>query len=127
MKWIKKLIIKYYDWKLKQKYKHLQLTPQSQYLMKYIIDYYLNETTDQQIDRYEAQITALASRINMPKTEKAIPEELKPAFLHMHAAIITLRTLLIMCPNKEEWLNNINDLEMRQMISHPLIITNEVQ
>ena len=127
MKWFKKLIIKYYMWKLKRRCKNLQIAPQGQYFIKYIIDYYINETTDQKIDRYETQITALAERIKLPKTQNPIPDELKPAFLHMHAAIMALRTLLMMCPNKEEWLANINDNDIRRMVSNPLTITEEVQ
>lgn len=127
MKWIKKLIAKYYMWKLKQKYKHLRLTPQGEYFIKYIIDYYINETTTEPIDRYEAQITALSEKIKLPATEKPIPDDLKPGFLHYHAAILTLRGLLFTSEHRNEWLQSINDSEIKAMISNPLYIINEVQ
>lgn len=123
MKWFKKLIIKYYIWKLKRKYQYLQLTPQGQYFIKYIIDYYINETTHEQIDRYEQQITKFSKRIQLPATANPIPEELKPALLHFHAAIILLRSFLMISPDKEIWLNNIQDNEIKKMISNPLYIT----
>lgn len=122
MKWFKKLIIKYYMWKLKRKYQHLQLTPQGQYFIKYIIDYYINETTREQIDRYEQQITQFSKRITLPPTANPVPDTLKPALLHYHAAIIMFRAFLMACNNKQEWLDNIQDEEMKKMISHPLYI-----
>ena len=122
MRWIKKLIIKYYMWKLKRKYKHLQLTPQGQYFIKYIIDYYINEITDESIDRYERQITEFSKHVVLPQTINPIPDTLKPALLHYHAAILMLRTFLMVSDNKQEWLDNIQDEEIKKMISHPLYV-----
>lgn len=122
MKWIKKLIAKYYMWKFKRKYKHIQLTPQGQYFIKYIIDYYINETTDEPIERYEKQITDVSKHVTLPPTHEVISELLKPALLHYHTAIVMLRTFLMVSPNKEEWLNNIQDEEIKEMISHPVNI-----
>lgn len=122
MKWFKKLIIKYYMWKLKHKYKHLQLTPQGQYFIKYIIDYYINGTTHEQIDRYEQQITQFSKRITLPPTANSVPDTLKPVLLHYHAAIVMFRAFLMACNNKQEWLDNIQDEEIKKMISNPLQI-----
>lgn len=122
MKWIQNLIIKYRLWKLKYKYKHMHLTPQGQYFIKYILDYYINEITNEPIDRYENQITQFSKRITLPPTANPIPDILKPALLHYHAAIIMFRTFLMACDNKQEWLDNIQDEEIKKMISNPLQI-----
>ena len=122
MKWFRKLIGKYYLWKLHKKYKHLQLSPQGQYCIKYIIDYYINETTNEQIDRYEQQITELSSRIKLPNTSVPIPDTLKPSLLHFHAAIMMLKAFLMISPNKQEWLEHIEDEEIRAMIARPICI-----
>lgn len=122
MKWLKKLIAKYYTWKLKYKYRKMELAPQGQCLIQYIIDYYINETIKDPTDRYEEAITTLSKKIQLPKTAQPIPEELIPSFLHYHAAIVLLKGLLVIAPNKEEWLSRIKDEEIKQMIAHPIIV-----
>ena len=109
-------------WKLHRKYKSLEVTPQGQYFMKYIIDFYINETIDEPTDRYEQQIFELSRRIQLPRTKEKIPEELQPLFLHYHTAIIMLRSFLMMVPNKQEWLDTIIDEGIRQKIATPIYI-----
>ena len=122
MNWIKKLIVKYYQWKLRRKYKHMQLTPQGQYFIKYIIDFYINETIDEPTERYEQQITNFSKRISLPQTVNPVPEALKEPLLHYHAAIIMLKSYLMVCNNKEEWLNTIQDEQIKNMISNTIIV-----
>ena len=123
MKWIKKLIIKYYMWKIKRKFKHLQLTPQGQYFTKYIIDFYINETTDEPVERYEKQITEFSKHITLPITQQVVPDELKPFLLHYHAAILMLRSLIVISKNKQEWLDSIKDEDIKKMVSHSINIS----
>ena len=122
MTWIKKLIAKYYMWKLKHKYKHLQLTPQGQYFIKYVIDFYINETIDEPVERYENQIEQFSKHIQLPPTQVPVTDSLKPSLLDYHAAIMMLRSYLLVSNNKEEWLNTIKDEDIKKMLSSPLRI-----
>ena len=121
-KWIKNLILHYYHWKVKRRYRHAQLTPQGQYLVKYIIDYYINETTTEPIQHYEEKITNFSEHISVPKTATPIPKDLMPQFLHYHAAMIMLKAFLFASPNKQEWLDTIQDEHIRNQISDVIFL-----
>lgn len=122
MKWIKNLIIKYRLWKLKRKYKQLELTPQGQYFIKYIIDYYINYTTYDTIERYENKIIELSKYIELPPQLKEMPEIFHSDLLHLHSAITLLRVFLMISPKKQEWLDSIKREEIKKIASQPIYI-----
>lgn len=109
----KALWIKYF---IKNK---LQTTPKGEAFIKYIIDMYVNFTTDEPIERYEEVINILSKEYARTILKDNLPystEDENQKFLHFSAAMNCLYIFLNTTKNKENWYEYIEDEEKRGII-----------
>ena len=120
---MKKLFYKfmnfYYRMKFKIKTKHLKVTPRGEYMIKYLIDRYINCTVTEDNEIYESSLRPYIQR-HIDKVPdsllKNVPEILKTNLREYHCIFAYLCSLLLFTKDKQEWLDYITNEKIRDII-----------
>ena len=119
--------------KVKLKKRHLQINPRGEYLIKYLIDVYVNNPREDKDERYEATINHIeenTSKRSNPVYDKIkeqikenITEEDEKNIKHFSYAVLLLLSLLSLsaADRRESWLAYINDEERRDFFKNTAI------
>lgn len=120
---MKKLFYKfmnfYYRIKFKIKRKYLKVTPRGEYMIKYLIDRYINCTVSEDNEIYESSLRPYIQR-HIDKVPdsllKNVPEILKTDLREYHCIFAYLCSLLLFTKDKQEWLDYITNEKIRDII-----------
>lgn len=111
--------------KLKLKLKHATLTPYAKCFLRYILDYYVNESINEPAEVYEREIADKINKIMERNhfiygviTRNAETKTDADAMFHYYCVMSIMASLLTMCNEEEqqEWFNYIEDEHRREVI-----------
>lgn len=109
----------YYKIKFKIRARFFKVTPRGEYMIKYLIDRYINCTSSEDNEIYESNLRPYIQRHidQVPDSLlKNIPEILKTDLRAYHCIFAYLCSLLLFTKDKQEWLDYIADEKIRGLI-----------
>lgn len=109
----------YYKIKFKIKARFLKVTPRGEYMIKYLIDRYINCTSSEDNEIYESSLRPYIQRHidQVPNSLlKNVPEILKTDLREYHCIFAYLCSLLLFTKDKQEWLDYITNEKIRDII-----------
>ena len=109
----------YYKIKFKIKARFLKVTPRGEYMIKYLIDRYINCTASEDNEIYESSLRPYIQRHidKVPESLfKNVPEILRSDLKEYHCIFAYLCSLLLFTKDKQEWLNYITNEQIRGLI-----------
>ena len=117
MKLFKRIRNKIFNLWFRFKYRNMSFTPQGELFIKYLIDYYINFSTDIPIERFENLINKYKEKNKIApalfKHLNDIGEDMEKA-LHFDTVFKILVGLLMVSKDRVKWIEYINDEDARK-------------
>ena len=115
-----KIVNLYYKIKFKIRRRYMKITPKGEYILKYLIDRYINCTLSENNEIYENYLHSYIEKYKnkIPDTLlKNVPEEFKEDVKEYRCIFAYLCALLLFVEDQKGWLEYITNTKARTIIT----------